>query len=166
MKKVLQGEGSNLHGAVSCSTKFSGRPWSFRYCYQNGSMLYLSCFPHPRDKRACLPKSLQTIHSKSGRLPKRLPVFQLLLQIYNVTRYMPETHLWPQESPNYQGGHYFIWKQMRFLGAILNSQRDWKTISDSRAPGVANRGIFLEQHHKNSQNYNACHYTENKFSCI
>ena len=23
--------------------------------HRNGSMLYLSCFPHPRDKRACLP---------------------------------------------------------------------------------------------------------------
>ena len=24
--------------------------------HRNGSMLYLSCYPHPRDKRACLPK--------------------------------------------------------------------------------------------------------------
>ena len=55
-RNKLQGEGSNLHGAVSCSTKLSGRPWSDQYCYQPGSMLYLSCDLHPRDKRACLPK--------------------------------------------------------------------------------------------------------------
>jgi hypothetical protein len=37
--------------AVQCC---GGQPQSLRF--QNGIMLRLSCFPHPRDKRACLPK--------------------------------------------------------------------------------------------------------------
>ena len=53
---LLWGKVSNLHEAVSYSTKFGGRPRSNRYCYQFGSMLRLSCYPHPRDKGACLPK--------------------------------------------------------------------------------------------------------------
>ena len=36
----LQGEGSNLHEAVSDSTKFSGPPWSSKYCY-NPALCYV-----------------------------------------------------------------------------------------------------------------------------
>ncbi len=60
---------SNLHEVVSQSTKFSGRPWSaIPVCNgTTGSILRLSVFPHPRDKRACLPK-ISSLHSISKEL--------------------------------------------------------------------------------------------------
>ncbi len=48
---MLQGKGSNLHEAVSPDsnrdTKFSGRQLSFLHSCKNGSMIRLSCYPHP-----------------------------------------------------------------------------------------------------------------------
>jgi len=54
--KSCRGRARTFTRQLAIAQSFSGRPWSLRYYYQNGSMLCLSCDPHPRDKRACLPK--------------------------------------------------------------------------------------------------------------
>ena len=60
IKTCCRGRDRTFTRQLAVTQSFGGRPRSLLCCQKSGSMLRLSCDPHPRDKRACLPKSFIT----------------------------------------------------------------------------------------------------------
>ena len=66
-KKSCRGRDRTSTGPLAAAQNLSGQPWStHRFWRRIGSMQCLSGAPHPRDKRACLPK-ISSPHSVKNK---------------------------------------------------------------------------------------------------